>query len=167
MLIVLLIIGITIIVFSLKSMKKESGFSQILSYEEKKIDDVDVRIGKLRREFSETILDLQLEIEELKEEISNFKSKGNVIYNDNNLKEQDVINEISIHNINKNDRNYELDNNNMEKIYHTYNEEFEKNSVKIEQIRELCKKNISVEEIAEKLEMGKGEVLLIKELYIK
>lgn len=167
MLIVLLIIGITIIVFSLKSMKKESGFSEILSYEEKKIDDVDVRIGKLRREFSETILDLQLEIEELKEEILNFKSKENVIYNDNNLKEQDVINEISIHNINKNDRNHSLDKNDIEKIYHTYNEEFEKNSVKIEQIRELCKRNLSVEEIAEKLELGKGEVLLIKELYIK
>ena len=41
------------------------------------------------------------------------------------------------------------------------------NSVKIDEIKAMLDKNLSLDEISEKLKIGKGEVLLLKELYIK
>ena len=41
------------------------------------------------------------------------------------------------------------------------------NSVKIDEIRKMLDKGLSVDEVAEKLSLGKGEVLLIRGLYIK
>lgn len=52
--------------------------------------------------------------------------------------------------------------NNFEK-----SEEINKSSVKYNEISDLLKQGFSVDEISEKLNMGKGEVLLIIELYLK
>ena len=41
------------------------------------------------------------------------------------------------------------------------------NSVKINEIKIMLDNGLSVDEISEKIGIGKGEVLLIKELYIK
>ena len=41
------------------------------------------------------------------------------------------------------------------------------NSVRIDEIKAMLDKNLSLDEISEKLKIGKGEVLLLKELYIK
>lgn len=41
------------------------------------------------------------------------------------------------------------------------------NSIKIDEIKAMLDKNLSLDEISEKLKIGKGEVLLLKELYIK
>jgi len=45
--------------------------------------------------------------------------------------------------------------------------ELNSNSVRIDEIKKMLEKNTSIDEIAKKLNIGKGEVLLIKELYIK
>jgi hypothetical protein len=47
------------------------------------------------------------------------------------------------------------------------NENENKNSSKISVISELFDKGFSIDEICEKVQMGRGEILLIKELYLK
>ena len=57
-----------------------------------------------------------------------------------------------------------------EKIIKTSQEKSENNttnSVKINEIEKLISQGLTTEEISVKLGMGKGEVLLIKQLYIK
>ena len=41
------------------------------------------------------------------------------------------------------------------------------NSLKVEEVKELLGEGLSEESIAQRLNIGKGEVLLIKELYLK
>ncbi|MGL4730167.1 MAG: DUF6115 domain-containing protein [Clostridium sp.] len=162
MLVVLIFIAVLIIIFSLKGLKESQSFSEVLINTSEEIDDVDVRIGKLRREFSETILDLQLEIQELKEEMVKCNSKEEIKSSDNIKEENITSNKI-----------YLRDGNMVEYKVNTQNDEKEcevdlsENSIKVEQIKELYNQNFSLEEIAEKLELGKGEVLLIEELYLK
>ena len=46
-------------------------------------------------------------------------------------------------------------------------ESVDSNNIKITEIKKLYEKGLSVEEIALELNIGKGEVLLVKELYLK
>lgn len=41
------------------------------------------------------------------------------------------------------------------------------NKLRIKEVRDLINKGLSIEEIADVLKVGKGEILLIKELYLK
>lgn len=50
----------------------------------------------------------------------------------------------------------------------TGNSEFENyNNVKIDEIKKMIDDKVSIDEISEKTGIGKGELLLIKELYVK
>ncbi|WP_010292369.1 DUF6115 domain-containing protein [Clostridium senegalense] len=162
MLIILVFIASIIIIFSVKDLKKNKNFSQILNETEDSLDDIDVKIGKLRREFSETILNLQLEIEDLKNIVEKDCSKEDGIRYDKIKDEYITKNEI--YSTNKNMKNTEL---NIETNSNNCTVSLSENSVKVEQIKALYSQNFSVEEIADKLKLGKGEVLLIEELYLK
>lgn len=162
MLIILVFVASIIIIFSVKDLKKNKNFSQILNETEDSLDDIDVKIGKLRREFSETILNLQLEIEDLKNIVEKDCSKEDVIRYDKIKDEYITKNEI--YSTNKNMKNTEF---NIETNSNNCTVSLSENSVKVEQIKALYSQNFSVEEIADKLKLGKGEVLLIEELYLK
>lgn len=162
MLIILVFVASIIIIFSVKDLKKNKNFSQILNETEDSLDDIDVKIGKLRREFSETILNLQLEIEDLKNIVEKDCSKEDVIRYDKIKDEYITKNEI--YSTNKNMKNTEF---NIETNSNNCTVSLNENSVKVEQIKTLYSQNFSVEEIADKLKLGKGEVLLIEELYLK
>ncbi|GAA0115876.1 DUF6115 domain-containing protein [Clostridium senegalense] len=162
MLIILVFVASIIIIFSVKDLKKNKNFSQILNETEDSLDDIDVKIGKLRREFSETILNLQLEIEDLKNIVEKDCSKEDVIRYDKIKDEYITKNEI--YSTNKNMKNTEF---NIETNSNNCTVSLSENSVKVEQIKTLYSQNFSVEEIADKLKLGKGEVLLIEELYLK
>lgn len=162
MLIILVFIASIIIIFSVKDLKKNKNFSQILNETEDSLDDIDVKIGKLRREFSETILNLQLEIEDLKNIVEKDCSKEDGIRYDKIKDEYITKNEI--YSTNKNMKNTEF---NIETNSNNCTVSLSENSVKVEQIKALYSQNFSVEEIADKLKLGKGEVLLIEELYLK
>lgn len=147
MAIALIILGITIIIFSLYSLIKESRNSEINSfqavYENKKKDikDTDISIAELRKEFAETILELQKEIIELKEKIST---------NDKlNWSENEVLE------INEKEDDSDTE---KESVY---------NGVKVNDIQNLYMQGYSIDEISEKLGISKGEILLIKDLYLK
>lgn len=123
MILLLLIIGGILIILNVRALKKEkSSFQFTLNNSGNNMEEFAIQIGELRKEFSETILELQLEIQNLNEIKKTSQKK-----NGNNTT----------------------------------------NSVKINEIEKLITLGLTTEEISQKLGMGKGEVLLIKQLYIK
>lgn len=119
-----------LIIFNIKAIKKEDrSFDGILKDKYDNMEEIDLKLGKLRKEFTENIFELQQEIEELKGSKNNIEFDSNVF-------------EI----------NYDND---------------KSNNNKINEIDKLLKQGNDIDEIANKLNIGKGEVLLIQELYLK
>jgi hypothetical protein len=150
--ILIILAGVLLIYFNYKGLKKEDkSFLSILHNEEENISDTDLEIGKLRREFSETILELQKEIIELKEvKQYNYPKDNSYQLQDNTNDEKytkiDTIidDEIDI----------------VEEENETENQVISRMNV----IKDLIDKGYTDEDICESLSMGKGEVLLIKSL---
>jgi hypothetical protein len=151
----LLIIGILLIFLNLKAIKKDkNSFDSLVKENGDKISDFDVAAGELRREFSETILELQKEIYELKEALRTKKENDK---NDNNG-EQNLIGEGRI---------IEEKPVKEEEVINPEETLRENNNFKINEIEELLRRGISMDEICSKYNIGKGEVLLIKDLYLR
>ena len=145
--IILTLLGIIIIIFSLSSLIKESRNSQLnnfqVVYENKKedISDIDLKIGEMRTEFAETILELQQEIIDLRERTSTAKD---IDSQDKQVEENtSESSEISTE---------------KESVY---------NSVRVNDIQKLYQQGYSIDQISEELGISKGEILLIKDLYLK
>lgn len=207
----LLLIGILLIALNINAIRKEKRtFSNVLEHSENSMKDYDLEIGKLRKEFAETVLELQREIEDLKadRELSendiyiedNHRSDNKEKTEDNYKNEDYILNKMDVEyenisgsndvinsidtNENNTSVNYLIDdsmpindideNNTEEENINKNNEAYEKkgssikrNNVKVDEISKLLDEGLSVDEISEKIGIGKGEVLLIKELYIK
>lgn len=150
--ILIILAGVLLIYFNYKGLKKEDkSFLSILHNEEENISDTDLEIGKLRREFSETILELQKEIIELKE-VKQYNYPK-----DNSYQLED----------NTNDENYtKIDTLIDDEIDIAQEENETENQVisRMNVIKDLIDKGYTDEDICESLSMGKGEVLLIKSL---
>ena len=150
--ILIILSGVLLIYFNYKGLKKEDkSFLSILHNEEENISDTDLEIGKLRREFSETILELQKEIIELKE-VKQYNYPK-----DNSYQLED----------NTNDENYtKIDTLIDDEIDIVEEENETENQVigRMNVIKDLIDKGYTDEDICESLSMGKGEVLLIKSL---
>lgn len=135
---VIIVIGIILIVVNYRALKRENkSFSSILLDKEATLSEEEIEIVKLRREFSETVLELQLEIERLKaikKDTDNNDNKTNTLDTETFESDETFASEVI----------------NVDKV----------NSVK-----ELLDEGLSEEEVCEKLAIGKGEVLLIKNLY--
>lgn len=154
----LIIIGIILIVINIKALKKEdNSFENILRNKEEKIENYEVDIAQLRREFSETIIDLQREIYDLKAELTKFKNNKSdkELYNsyDDSLEE-------SLEEKTNQEKRKILKGNNEEKI-----NDSKLVADKVNSVHKLMEAGLNDEEICEKLGIGKGEVLLIKGLY--
>ncbi|WP_055668098.1 DUF6115 domain-containing protein [Desnuesiella massiliensis] len=148
----LIIIGIVLILLNIRAVTKEKkSFQNTLNKEEIDITEVEILVGELRREFSETIIELQQDILELKE--SKYAIKEDV----------HSIKEVSSSKLETMDLLEAKSNNDMDE-----KEEIIGNSEdKVKNVSQLLSQGLSIEEICEKLGIGKGEVLLIKELYKK
>lgn len=141
----LILIGVGLIIVNYKAvMKEKSSFNSILEDKSRNIDDVDIRIGELRREFSETILELQKEIVKLKSLINNNKIEEG-----------------------KQDFDLEVEELEEEVVQVATGNTMDNNSIRINEIEELLKSGTPLEAICEKFNIGKGEVLLIQRLYLK
>ena len=150
MIFLLLFVGSILIILNVRALKKEKGSFQLtLDNAGDHMEEFEIQIGALRREFSETILELQMEIRNLNRDFNSCNSKTN----SNETIKKTNKKQIDIQNINKEEVNIKENNT--------------ANSVKINEIEKLLSQGLSIENIAEKLSMGKGEVLLIKQLYIK
>lgn len=181
----LLLIGIFLIVININAIRKEkNSFSTILNNSENNMKDYDLEIGKLRKEFAETILELQKEIEELKvkrelniedEYIENDDENNKNLYKDEKNIDNILNSKVVEHENIINDINYDVIRNENQIVTddNEKNDNDDKkdnsghNNVRVDEISRLLDEGLLVDEIAEKIGMGKGEVLLIKELYIK
>lgn len=154
---ILLIIGIALIVLNIGTIKEEKtykkeNFNENLNIAHDNMDKNEAEIMKMRKEMGETFYSLQEEIQDLKTYIEKLEDKiekecyekpvETVIQNIDTLDEEkvDEPEEVKVSNY---------------------------NNVKIEEIKKLIDEGKNIEEICETLNMGKGEVLLIKDLYLE
>lgn len=69
-------IGIFLIFVNLMGMsKKKTGFKSIFKVKADKSDDNDLKIIELRREFSEKLIELEMEINQIKTQLNDMEGK--------------------------------------------------------------------------------------------
>jgi hypothetical protein len=198
----LILIGVILIVLNFKALKKEkNSFESIVRNKENNITDFDVAIGELRREFSETILELQQEIYEQRDLIhsqkesslsqkesiqaqsdliQSFRDLGQKKEHDENFIEisNEKLNKVKENNINERELKEEKkmttdveaeSSFKLEEVKQVESQPSasEKNNIRIKEIGDLLDKGVALDDICEKYNIGKGEVLLIKELYLR
>ena len=148
--IVIILIGIVLIIVNYKALKKnDSSFSSVYSNKKEDLTEVDVKIGQIRKDMAESLLELQQEILELKK---TNKSADNF----NDVKNFDIKSEKKV----KNETEYLLtEENSVINEIHFNN--------KTEQIKKLLDMGLNDDQICEKLSLGKGEVQLVKGLFKK
>lgn len=141
----LMLIGALLIVFNIRFLngknakptvnpkEKEKTFRKIYEDEEMDTSAVDIIIGELRVEFSETILELQKEIQGLNKRLDDLTSSA--VYSAAVEPPVEEAQELPIS--------------------------------KMEQIGLLLQRGHTVDELCEKFQMGRGEILLIQKLYRK
>ena len=146
---ILIVIGVILVVLNYKALKKdESSFSDVLKYKQKDMTEVEVEIGAIRRDIAESLTELQKEILEIKQHI-NFNNNVEDIKENLETDEELISNNLT----------------SIDEEVDVINEIDNKN--KTEVIRELISLGLNDEEICEKLSLGKGEVLLVRNLYKK
>ncbi|WMJ81353.1 hypothetical protein RBU49_03600 [Clostridium sp. MB40-C1] len=204
----LLIIGAILILFNINAIRKEeNNFQKILHEKENNVGDYEVEIGRLRKEFAETLVEIQSQVLGLEEVINtkNYEEQEKSTVNENLFGKNEESNEGLDKDIEDNDdknkvgtkaesdlektedkeENVEIkveaneeedikgkeDKNQQEKTKDIETPEFHENhkvnNVKVSEIQRLIEEGLGVDEIANKLKVNKGEVLLIKELYLK
>lgn len=174
MYILLIILGAVLLGLNYKAIKKSEGtFAQEMKVAERNTSEVDEKLMEMRSEFAATITELQREISNLREknvdlvEESKYnKNKEEYYENKDNdvVEENDYINSL-LNSVSKVSDNLEIKN--EDKNNDTISLEEGNNSLKVDEVKELLLQGIAEDEIAQRLNIGKGEVLLIKELYLK
>ena len=131
---ILFLIAIILIVFNVNAVKKENSgsFTAVLKERQDNINEYDIKLGEIRKEYAENITEVQKEIEELKKQISEITKKSEVMHDkiDNGVDEQKSPPKTD--------------------------------DKKSEEIKKLLKEGKSDDEICALTGLGKGEVLLIK-----
>ena len=146
---ILIVIGVILVVLNYKALKKyENSFSDVLKYKQKDMTEVEVEIGAIRRDIAESLTELQKEILDIKQHI-NFNNNVEDIKENLETDEELISNNLT----------------SIDEEVDVINEIDNKN--KTEVIRELISLGLNDEEICEKLSLGKGEVLLVRNLYKK
>lgn len=157
-----MIIGLILIFMSIRTFKVESNkndsfnFKETMNNTKENINDYDIKINELRQESAVTITELQKSIVKLEERIRILEGANKNV--------QGVYSDIKI-NSKKQDKPKEVNAHHEEKSIDK--EKKSSNMVKVDKIKELLEQGKTAEEVAEILKIGKGEVLLIKDLYIK
>ena len=142
---ILIVIGVILVVLNYKALKKdESSFSDVLKYKQKDMTEVEVEIGAIRRDIAESLTELL----EIKQHI-NFNNNVEDIKENLETDEELISNNLT----------------SIDEEVDVINEIDNKN--KTEVIRELISLGLNDDEICEKLSLGKGEVLLVRNLYKK
>lgn len=146
---ILIVIGVILVVLNYNALKKdETSFSDVLKYKQKDMTEVEVEIGVIRRDIAESLTELQKEILDIKQHI-NFNNNVEDIKENLETDEELISNNLT----------------SIDEEVDVINEIDNKN--KTEVIRELISLGLNDEEICEKLSLGKGEVLLVRNLYKK
>lgn len=146
----LIIVGVLLIALNIKRPKAKKNefqlpFNEVLKKQEIDTTDFDIIIGDFRAAFSEAMIEFESQIMEIREELDSLRERQKITVSDKPVEpiEQEIVTNIETPNIENQSNN------------------------KINEICELLKKDFPIEEICEKFQMGKGEILLIKELYLR
>lgn len=185
MIILLMIfVGFGLIVYSMISILKEpDSFQDILRNENESSEPWQVEIGRIRSEFAITLSEIQSEVLRISDEIDELQNNNkkfilnhiqneNVSVSENNKENHEAIivgkNKIERNKLKKMYRKEENIVKTIKKVEKSTisEEKKETKAILIEEVRALTKEGYSLEEISEKLNIGKGEVLLIRQLYI-
>ncbi|WP_084748520.1 hypothetical protein [Clostridium mediterraneense] len=159
MIIILFLVALALIIINIKAIKSEdkNNFENILINKEQSTNKVDIEILKIRKDLSETIIELQREIVDLKEEVRLLKLAH---INSNNLDFYNNDNKNVHIKINNNSQDSEeiikKDDNKLKE---------NKNTSNVLKVKNLIELGIEDDEICRRLQIGKGELLLIKDLY--
>lgn len=147
--ILLIIIGIILIITNIRGIKKDkkniasvnaNGFKDKLESKDKSLSEYDVKLAMFQNKINKEIMLIKDDVEDLR-----MKIKDEMLISQNSKNTQyEKTNVIKQNNI-----NHKIKNDNIDKV------------------NQLIKQNYSIEEIANKLNISKGEVLLIKDLYLK
>lgn len=188
--ILLFTIGMLLIIYSVLGLKKENkAFNNVLQERKENMNPLNTEIGELRREVGETLTEIQMDIIKLQEDIKNLKE--NKLYSEDEVIDEEIINnfqsnlkdnfikksnynnqqQLSVcYNINKikiknTEKNKEVEEDmKIQELKEVADVEVEGNT-RNERIRQLLKEGKSVDYICENFNMGKGEILLIRDLY--
>ncbi|GAA0782523.1 DUF6115 domain-containing protein [Hathewaya limosa] len=145
MIIFLLTIGIILIIYSVLGIKKEEkGFNNFLEGSFENAKDEKLEIGILRKEIAETLTEIQKDLVSMEDEIAELKVFKESL---KNVKESNSSLNINF-DCKKDDNIKSNENRKLE-------------------IKKLLEEGHSVEEISANFNIGKGEVLLIRDLYQK
>lgn len=155
MTIIFLCIGIALIALNINKLKddKKNNFLSVINEKEKDFSDIDLEIAKIRKNIGESLTDLQLEIQELRDQVSYLKFKINELEKNKNIEE---LTNIRYNKIEKKEKNV-IKNSVINEI------NFDNKSKK-DKIKKLIEDGLTDEEICTSLDIGKGEVLLIRGL---
>lgn len=153
--IMLILLGLILVFLNYRAlMKEKNSFKGTLNKAKVDIGDVELEIGKLRKEFAETLLDIQTEIEGIKSNTNKNSEKDDSVSGAHLEDSKEIAN---------NDDKIK----DIEDVSVKEKQGFENNNIKLKEVRDLINEGLSTDEIAYKLNIGKGEVILIKELYLK
>ena len=180
MYILLIIIGVALIATNIRAiMREENNFNKAMIDAESNIDEVDMRLIEIRSEFAKTITELQREISDLKKENYTEFIKEELLEksddSNKNISNDEYINTL-VDKVDSLDDDILIQGENIDELMNDSKEEekdsnpkkgIKSNSLKVEDVKELLGQGLSEDTIAQRLSIGKGEVLLIKELYLK
>ncbi|GAA0767592.1 hypothetical protein GCM10008908_06850 [Clostridium subterminale] len=180
MYILLIIIGVALIATNIRAIiREENNFKKAIIDAESNIDEVDMRLIEIRSEFAKTITELQREISDLKKEnYTEFIKEELLEKSDDskkNISNDEYINTL-VDKVDSLDDDILIQGENIDELMNDSKEEekdsnpkkdISGNSLKVEEVKELLVEGLSEDIIAQRLNIGKGEVLLIKELYLK
>lgn len=158
----LIFIGLILIILNVIAIKKQNkSFNGALGNAIGNINDYDIKLGEVRQEFSESIVELQSELMAIREIMESSA---------NNLQSTEKINDddkdkIIIDNYHNGDDSESSTVNITDTNISTNIDNA--NEYKVNEIKRLFSEGFSEQEISEILKLGKGEVLLIKDLYIR
>ena len=155
MTIIILIIGLSLIVINFRAIQKDEkvSFEDVLSKKQENISDLELKIAEVRKDMAESILDIQQEILELKNSLN---------MDENNDKGNNSGKKNSTNNYNEKESELSYLLNADSDVIDNINK-----SSKTKRIEELLENGFKDDEICEKLQVGKGEVQLVRELLKK
>lgn len=175
---ILIVIGIVLIVYNYRAIKRntiqfeikdtEKSFDTIFKDNQENLTDYQIELGALRKNIGESLTELQMDILEIKKELNMVKINENLFENidrvENTTKDDDIILKKEIFD---ETNNIDKDNTDVISEINFENDNNQAQSNKTESIDNLIKKGLTDNEICHELSVSKGEVLLVRELFKK
>ena len=183
---ILLAIGLGLIIYNYRVIKKEDkikqgndgpsvSFERVFQDSKEDLDDYKIEIGLLRKDIGESLTELQEEILEIKNNVNKLNKSEklseneddveitNFIFNEYN-KSEDNLPEENIDEVNVDlPDDVELNAGVISEINFSEKED----SNKTQNIKKLLEDGLTEEQICHELSVSKGEVLLVKGLFKK